>query len=278
MTPSPKLLTHADHALARRLEGIEARSNAASIEAHTRLYPANGATWQFVAGAYVLFDGPDSPLTQTFGLGLFEEATAIDLGEIERFFATRGAPVLHEISPLASPALLPLLGQRGYQPIEFTSVMYRDLTAANTSEPSASPALSTRTIVAEEADEWARTAAAGWLTEAPEENDFMLQLGQISAHSVGMTLFVAELHGEAIATASLYMHEGVALLAGASTVPAGRRQGGQAALLAARLHHAYAHGCTLAAMGALPGSQSQRNAERYGFRLAYTRIKWQLLR
>ena len=27
-------------------------------------------------------------------------------------------------------------------------------------------------------------------------------------------------------------------------------------------------------MGALPGSGSQRNAERNGFRIAYTRIKW----
>jgi hypothetical protein len=27
-------------------------------------------------------------------------------------------------------------------------------------------------------------------------------------------------------------------------------------------------------MGALPGSPSQRNAERHGFRIAYTRTKW----
>jgi hypothetical protein len=31
-------------------------------------------------------------------------------------------------------------------------------------------------------------------------------------------------------------------------------------------------------MGAAPGSASQRNAERQGFRIAYTRIKWQLRR
>lgn len=29
-------------------------------------------------------------------------------------------------------------------------------------------------------------------------------------------------------------------------------------------------------MAALPGSASQRNAERQGFRIAYTRIKWTL--
>jgi hypothetical protein len=33
-------------------------------------------------------------------------------------------------------------------------------------------------------------------------------------------------------------------------------------------------GCDLAMMGAQPGSASQRNGERQGFRIAYTRIKW----
>ena len=37
-------------------------------------------------------------------------------------------------------------------------------------------------------------------------------------------------------------------------------------------------GCDLAMMGAAPGSASQRNAERHGFRIAYTRIKWRLAR
>ena len=68
--------------------------------------------------------------------------------------------------------------------------------------------------------------------------------------------------------------EGVALMAGASTIPRGRRQGAQLALLDARLRHAAAKGCDLAMMCALPGSASQRNAERHGFRIAYTRVKW----
>jgi hypothetical protein len=46
------------------------------------------------------------------------------------------------------------------------------------------------------------------------------------------------------------------------------------ALLERRLQDAFANGCDIAMMGALPGSISQRNAERHGFRIAYTRIKW----
>jgi len=49
-------------------------------------------------------------------------------------------------------------------------------------------------------------------------------------------------------------------------------------LLDARMRHAAAHGCDLALMGAAPGSGSQRNAERHGFRIAYTRVKWRLKR
>ena len=90
------------------------------------------------------------------------------------------------------------------------------------------------------------------------------------------TCFVASIDGQSIATAALFMHDRIALLAGASTVPEGRRQGAQLALLEARLQTAVDAGCDLAMMVAAPGSASQRNAERQGFRVAYTRTKWQL--
>jgi predicted acetyltransferase len=68
----------------------------------------------------------------------------------------------------------------------------------------------------------------------------------------------------------------VAVLAGACTIREYRNRGAQRALLQARLRNAAEHGCDLAMMVAAPGSASQRNAERQGFRIAYTRIKWQL--
>ncbi|HZS28808.1 MAG TPA: hypothetical protein VFB76_16395 [Candidatus Angelobacter sp.] len=72
------------------------------------------------------------------------------------------------------------------------------------------------------------------------------------------------------------IHEGVALLGGSATVPELRRRGLHAALLEERMRYACDHGCDLALMVALAGSDSQRNAERKGFRVAYTRMKWQL--
>jgi hypothetical protein len=90
----------------------------------------------------------------------------------------------------------------------------------------------------------------------------------------GAHLFFVELDGRPIATGSLNIADGVAHLSGASTIPEGRKRGAQLALLEHRLRYAALQGCDLAAMGALPGSGSQRNAERHGFRIAYTRLKW----
>jgi hypothetical protein len=44
----------------------------------------------------------------------------------------------------------------------------------------------------------------------------------------------------------------------------------------AGVRYAFDHGCDLAMMVAEAGSDSQRNAERKGFRVAYTRMKWRL--
>jgi GNAT superfamily N-acetyltransferase len=120
---------------------------------------------------------------------------------------------------------------------------------------------------------WAQTAARGW-SEFEELSDFMLGLSRISAKRTDALSFLAELDGRAVATGALSICEGVALLAGASTVPEARRRGAQLALLDARLGYAAEQGCDLAMMCAQPGSASQRNAERQGFRIAYTRIKW----
>ena len=283
----------ADVALSRRLERAEALSNARFVESRARVLPATGACWIEVAGAYAMFDGPASPATQTFALGMSQLPTGADLDRIEGFFTGRGAPVYHEVSPLADDKLVPMLTGRGYKPFEFTSVMYRP-TATNgdqvrlkpdaTTEGAASSvasgfsrtspaALTVRTVGEAEGELWARTAAEGW-SDTPGASDYMLTIGRTFAVTAGTHLYLAELDGRPIAAATLHMHEGVALMAGASTIPSARGRGAQLALLERRLQDGFANSCDLAMMGALPGSISQRNAERHGFRIAYTRVKW----
>lgn len=264
-----------DVTLARRLERTEARCNAEFVEARASLFPDSGAKWIEVAGAYAMFDGPTSPCTQTFGLGLFETVTDAHLATLEAFFRECGAPVFHEISPLADPALLPLLNERGYQPMEFTSVMFRPLAPQDRFTQPNNARIQARLVRTDEQDCWADLAAKGW-SASGELADFVKVAGRISAARPCAQLFIAHLDGRPVATAALNLCDGVAHLAGASTIPEARRQGAQLALLEARLCYAAQQGCDLVLFGAQPGSASQRNAQRHGFRIAYTRIKWQL--
>ena len=103
-----------DLSLSRRLERAEGRSNANFVEARAEHNPKIGAEWIEVAGAYAMFDGIGSPVTQTFGLGVFGPVTQADLEKLEEFFQQRGAHVHHEVSPFADASLLTLLNEWGY--------------------------------------------------------------------------------------------------------------------------------------------------------------------
>jgi hypothetical protein len=265
-----------DRNLSQKLERTEGKSNASFVETRAKLFPESGAEWTEIGGAYAMFDGLESPLTQTFGLGVFDEITNEHLDEIEAFFKKHDAPVFHEVSPMAEASLLSLLNERGYQPIELTSVMFQTLSPDNLPELRVNPNIKTRIIEKGEEKLWAKTSAAGWGTEMEGLSDFMFKFGQISAQCAGGFPFIAKLENKPIATGMLFIYDDIAILAGASTVLEGRRKGAQMALLDARLRFAVERGCTLAELGALPGSQSQRNAQKNGFRVAYTRIKWQL--
>src|ERR1044071_3465239 len=117
----------ADIDLARRLERTEAHGNVDFVEARKKAFPDRGATWIEVAGTRAMFDGVGSPLTQTFGLGVFESITAEQMTEIEEFFRSRGAEIFHEVCPLADGSVFELIRERGYQPVEFSNVLYRPI-------------------------------------------------------------------------------------------------------------------------------------------------------
>ena len=266
-----------DRNLSQKLERAEARANASFVEKRAELAPQTKAEWFEVAGVYAMFDGIESPLTQTFGLGVFDKITDKELGELEVFFHKHNADVFHEVSPLADASIIGLLNERGYQPIELTSVMFQEIGESKLNLP-INPHLKTRIIEAGEEEIWAQTSADGWATEMEGLADFMFNLGQISAQVNGGFPFLAELEGKPISAGMLFIYDDVAILAGASTVPENRRNGAQSALLDGRLRFAAENGCKIAIMGASPGSQSQRNAEKNNFRIAYTRTKWQLIK
>jgi GNAT superfamily N-acetyltransferase len=268
-------MVFADFELSQRIEHTEARITAAFADSRAEISPEYGAEWIEVAGAYAIFDGIESPCTQTFGLGMFGEVAAAELDRIETFFKERNAPILHEVSPLADASVLALLNERGYHPLEYTNIMFQTL-GDSERNVELNPRIKTKIIGEDKVLLWAETSANGWISEMPDHVDFMKEFGRISASCEGCYSFLAELDGKPIATGALFIFDGVAEAAGASTIPEGRKQGAQTALLDARLRFAKEKGCDIVVMGALPGSQSQKNAEKNGFRIAYTRTKWQL--
>lgn len=257
--------------LARRLERAEATANAAFVEARARVAPSVGAAWIEVAGAYAMFDGPHSPLTQTFGAGLFDRFEAPEFAAAEAFFDSRGAATHHEICSLASEATTRLLHNRGYTAIERSTVLIRDTRPSQVPRDSG---ITVRRVAPDEIAQWARVSALGWSSAGPEVSAFVEQLGSIMGQARGTHCFLAEEHSQPIAAAALNISD-VALLAGASTIPSARGRGAQRALLEARLAFAAGQGTDLAMIVTEPESASQRNAERAGFRPAYGRTKWQ---
>ncbi|WP_263416753.1 GNAT family N-acetyltransferase [Terriglobus albidus] len=262
----------ADLSLAHRLELAEGHACLDFAHTRKRLNPESSTAWDTAHGAIAVFDGPDSPLTQTFCLGItssdgFEES----LGALEEFFFSRGAAVNHEVSPLAGLALHQLLCKRRYRPVEMSSVMYQPAHC-----PEVPATVDVRVVKQDEAELWGRVAADAWSADHPEFREFLLDMGKISISRENTHCFLAIIDGQPAATAVLHVHGGVALFAGSATLPPLRRLGAQSALLNARMRHACVIGCDLFMMVTEPGSTSQRNAQRNGFRIAYTRTKWQL--
>jgi hypothetical protein len=260
-----------DHALAVRLERAEGAIGCRFVEARATLDPASGACWHEFDGAWAIFDGAGSPLTQSFGLGIVTGVTDATLADIETFFAQHGVPSEHEVSPLALGEPMAVLSGRGYEPFELTSVMFRPVAGETIAAPL--DGRTVRVIDPDEAVAWADVAADGW-SDTPEVVPFVRAIGPVYARMSDAQCFLVEHGGVPAAAGVLSAHDGVAVLAGASTRPGHRRKGAQLALLGARLAEARRLGCDLAMMSARPGSNSQRNAERHGFRIAYTRIKW----
>src|SRR5262249_10893084 len=159
----------------------------------------------------VMYDGVDSPCTQTFGLGMHGPATAADFERIEAFFRDRGAPTYHEISPLADGSVVRFLNERGYQPFEFSNVLYQPICEYRRAALASDARVRARRIEADECGRWARTLADGWRDVAAQYMDFIANLERIEPHRADSVCFIAEKHGEAIAAGSMHLCDGITL-------------------------------------------------------------------
>ncbi len=263
-----------DLSLARRLEATEAFACRDTAHTVQKRHLETGAAEESIAGGWAVFTGVGSPISEARGLGMTGPVTEEDMDRLEAFYHSRGDAIRMEVCPLADASLHQLLAKRGYRLLEFSSMLVRRVDSGEVIAGN-HPGVATRPAAVSEAQLWAETVGRGFAEHFPLTQELM-DLMSCWAHSTIGACYLGTVDGELAGGAAIALHEGVALFGGAATLPAFRNRGLQGALISTRLAHAASAGCELAMTVTLPGSTSQRNCERLGFRVAYTRAKFTL--
>lgn len=263
-------------AQARRVERAQADQCRAYVEALGRLHPDVGASAVPLKGGWLLFAGVGSPLTQAMAMGLDGPLDAADLRRLEAHLGQQGGDLQVEMCAFADPSLAALLAARAYRVHEFNQVWVRRLPAdepplMSTAAPLAA-GIELRLVGEGEEALFARVVLAGFLEQETEASPEMSRLFEATPFTEGTKSWIAWVDGEAAGGGSASIFEGVATLFGTSVLPRFRRRGLQDALIRIRLDWARTAGCDLAASNTLPGTPSQRNMERAGFRVAYPKV------
>jgi GNAT superfamily N-acetyltransferase len=258
---SPDSATFADAVLARRLEAAEA------VNARLCTASPTGAAFLDIAGGCAIFVGADSPLTQAVGLGLNGPVSEGEVDTLEAFFRGRGAKISIDFCPLADPGLLEILSRRGYRATEFNNVLVKRIAGT---QIVLAPRV--RRALAAEGDLWSHTVGRGFFDQG-DLTTAEMDVGRAIFAMPGALCYLAVADtGETAGGGALAGRDGLATLFADSTIAGFRRQGFHRELIAARLNEAIALGCDSATASTLPGSTSQRNFERLGFEVVYTKV------
>jgi len=262
--------------LARRIELAEAQAAVGGAETMRRLRPESGAAVEPIAGGFAIYCGANSPTTQAVGMGLDGPVNDEEFDRLENFYGSRSEPVRVETCPLADASLIGHFGKRGYRVTEFSNVMALSLDRESGLEnwEGPLPGVGIEQVGHGPIDLWTLTVSQGFAEKGPVVPE-IVDVMKMFALSVGVECYLARVDGKVAGGGTLAIRDGVAGLFGASTLPAFRRRGVQAALLHARLARAAEAGCDLAVCLAQPGSTSQRNIVRRGFTVLYTRVKFE---
>ena len=260
-----------DKEFARRTESAEEIPQVRYAQLYQKLRPEIGAAYEEVCGGHMVFAGVGSPIGRAIALGFDGKVSAADLDRVEEFYRSRGGAAQVDVSPLNDLSLLELLKQRGYAIWELNQVLFRKLDNLGTSIVAATGA-HIRPGKPEEADVFANVVVRRFFPEgnAPENiREALTALFQME----GALPFVAEIDGRCVCCgAGLIIPEyRIFALFGAGTLPEFRRRGLQTAILQTRMTAAARAGCEYAVIVTQGGTTSQRNAERLGFRVAYSK-------
>jgi ribosomal protein S18 acetylase RimI-like enzyme len=260
-----------DKALARRLESCEEMPQVFYARAFQKTRPEIGAAEEEICGGHMVFAGIGSPIGQATGAGLDRPLTSDDLNRIEQFYREHKAPSQVDVCPLHPPELFEMFKDRGYAFAELNNVLYRKLDPAEKCPPPPDHCQIRRSYPEEAGVTGAIVESAFFPDGAPEPfQGLIAPLYQME----GALAFVATVDGKPVACGAglVIPDHKVFALCGAGTLTAYRGRGFQTALFRSRMAAAAEAGCEYAVVVTQGGSASQRNAERLGFRVAYSKV------
>jgi GNAT superfamily N-acetyltransferase len=259
--------------LAREIELAEAQAAIACAERLLAAHGDDAGAAASVAGGYAVYCGANSPVTQAVGLGLNGPVSKEEFDRLEEFYFSRKEPVRVETCPMADGSLIGHYRERGYHVTEFSNVMVRPVDKV-TAAAGLPAGIEIQKAGDREIDLWTLTVAQGFAEHFPVTQE-ILGVMRLFASGKNTECYFARVDGKIAGGATLALRGRIAGLFGASTLPQFRNRGVQTALLNARLQRAAERGCDLAMSLAVPGSASQRNITRQGFRTLYTRVKFE---
>jgi ribosomal protein S18 acetylase RimI-like enzyme len=260
-----------DKVLARRFEACEEMPQVLYARVFQKTRAEIGAAEEEICGGHMIFAGLGSPIGRATGLGLDRPFTVEDLDRVEAFYRSHNAPAQVDLCPLHDPAVFEMFRERGYAIAELNNVLYRRLDPGEQFTV-ASDGSEIRRGLPQEARELGGIVERAFFPDgAPEAfRDLLTPLYQMD----GALTFAAAVDGKMVACgAGLVIPEHrIFAVCGAGTAVEYRGRGLQTALLRARLAAALEAGCEYAVVVTQGGTPSQRNCERLGFRVAYSKV------
>jgi hypothetical protein len=255
--------------MVRLMESAEILPNVGYIPVHAKLHPELGSTQEAVAGGQMFFAGPGSPLNHAVGMGLNGPVSREEFDRFENFYRDRKVPAEIVLAPYVDRSVLEHVHERHYKLSEFNSVLWREI-GQGMRLPGAPKGIEVRRVKPSESRLWEDILGQGFADLGPLPSGLFETFAQLK-NNLSVLAYV---DGKAAGGGGgAYFPEiGMCCLFGASTIPQFRRRGVQGAMTYARLRIAAKAGCKIAVVMTQPGSGSQRNMERQGFRVAYTKF------
>jgi hypothetical protein len=229
------------------------------------------------AGGIMCRDVPGLWCNAAVGGGMHGSVKGDDIDHLIAFHSERGIEPRAEVCPMSDLSLTTGLSSRGFVVRNYETVFFRPV-----DEPTipdwraiAPPGLHIEPVPKTDPaamEEFAYVAVHGFMPPGVEPSRDLLDSALRSGRAPRCTPLRAVLDGRCVGAGAMDLLGEVAALYGVSVRSEVRGKGVQLALLAWRIAHAAKLGVRWVTISSRPGGITERNAQRMGFQVAYTKV------